>query len=312
MDTNLPKTMRAAQGSSFGDVMEKCLWSKMVTWSPESSRVDDPYVPTEPAHPLVKTATKKDRQTHMILKTLAVALAPGDCRVLSGKTRYLQGPPSFPYIPGGDVCGIFVDTMPNETYSQKGDVVTARFTVAPRDAIAEYARVSTTVCDKVPEGVSPVDAAALASASPSVIVADLIHPNDRVLIVGAGGGIGSHVCQLASSRASYVCGISRSPDRLLKEPLSCDEAIDYTKEDVLESTKFHKEPFDTIIDLWASGMWLRLVENAKKTNSLPSIIKPASQGGRYITTTLDKPTFETENLGKLLMLLLLQPLWRSM
>jgi NADPH:quinone reductase-like Zn-dependent oxidoreductase len=208
-----------------------------------------------------------------------------------------------------------METMPGETYFRKGDVVAARFTVAPRDAIAEYGRVSSTVCDKVDtDKIKPEDAAVLASASPAVCVSEHIKANERVLIFGAGGGVGSHVCQLArkESGASYICGVSCTPGRLLEEPLKCDDAVDYTKEDILNSPKYQNEPFDAIIDLSASGIWLRLVENARKTNgSLPCIVKPASEGGRYITTTSDAPTFSASGMGTLLKLFLFQPLWRS-
>mmetsp|Transcript_38147 Transcript_38147/g.70408 ORF Transcript_38147/g.70408 Transcript_38147/m.70408 type:complete len:400 (-) Transcript_38147:152-1351(-) len=307
----LPKTMKGAQGKSFGDVVAQLLDVQDDVPVP---RLDDPYEPQEAVHPAIRSATKQDRKTHMILKTLAVALAPGDCRVMSGKTRYFQGPPSFPYIPGGDCCGVVMETMPGETYFQKGDVVAARFTVAPRDAMAECARVSSVVCEKVTDTnkIPPEAAAALASASPAVCVADHIRPNERVLILGAGGGVGSHLCQLArKSKASYICGVSSSPERLLQHPLSCDDAVDYTKEDILESAKYQNQPFDTIVDLSASGAWLKLVENARKRKSSASIVKPASQGGRYITITPDEPTFEAKSMWPLLRLFLFKPLGRK-
>merc|ERR1719464_2400053 len=102
---------------------------------------------------MMRSAAVKDRKTHIIIRTLAVSLAPGDCRMLSGKTKRFQGPPyGFPYIPGGDCCGIVIDPGTDDddnNYFQKGDIVAVRFTVAPRDAIAEYARVSSTVCEKI-------------------------------------------------------------------------------------------------------------------------------------------------------------------
>ena len=305
----LPKKMKAAQVTSYGDAFEKILSVKDNVPVP---RLDDPYEPTEPIHPMIKSATKNDRKTHMIIKVLAVALAPGDCRVMSGDTRIFQGPPSFPYVPGGDCCGIVLDTMPDESYFQKGDVVAARFTTAPRDAIGEYGRVSSKVCEKVDiSKIKPEDAAVLASASPAVCFSEHIKKNERVLILGAGGGVGSHLCQLARnlSGASYICGVSRTPDRLLKEPLKCDDAVDYTKEDILLSPMYQKEPFDVIIDLSASGTWLKLV--TMQNGSSGSIIKPASQGGRYVTSTPDAPTFTATSFFKILNIFLFQPLWRS-
>ena len=173
------------------------------------------------------------------------------------------------------------------------------------------------VCDKVidPTNIPPEDAAALASASPAVCISDHIHENDRVLVLGAGGGVGAHLCQLArtTSKASYICGVSCTPDRLLQPPLNCDDAIDYTKENILESPKYQKEPFDTVIDLSASGVWLKLVDNARSgKNRLSGIVKPASEGGRYITITPDKPYFEAKRIWKLLGIFLFKPLGRML
>ncbi|KAL7542672.1 hypothetical protein ACHAWF_007227 [Thalassiosira exigua] len=300
----LPKLMKAALAKNYGDIDEMISVEEAVS-VPD---LHDEFSPTEKIHPLIASAIKKDRQTHMIIKTLAVALAPGDCRVLSGKTRTFQGPPSLPYIPGGDCCGIVVDPG-SSTYFQKGDVVAARFTVAPRDAMAEYGRVSSTVCEKVDTSkVTPEAAAALASASPAVAISHYVRPNERILILGAGGGVGSHFCQLARMKgASYVCGASREPQRLLEPPLSCDDAIDYTQENLYESKKYQQEPFDTIVD-FACGGWPQLMANHRA--NLPPIVKPASQGGRYITITVDTPSFEGRSIIQLMGIFLFRPMAR--
>ena len=301
----VPKTMKAAQGKNFGSIDEVL----SVQESVPTPNLDDPYTPTENIHPLIKMATREDRKTHMIIQTLSVALAPGDCRVLSGRTSRFQGPPSFPYIPGGDCCGIVVQTNPQDDYFQVGDVVAARFTNAPRDAMGEYARVSTTVCEKVDTSlVSPDEAAVLASASPAVVLSESIRPGERVLILGAGGGVGSHLCQLARMKgASYICGVSETPQRLLEEPLACDDAIDYNKESVYELSKYQKERFDTIIDL-ACGGWPELVKNSR--NNLPSIVKPATEGGRFLTPTSDVPWFDGSSMFQLMAVFMFKPLWR--
>lgn len=310
MIASLPSLMKAAQAKDYGDIDAMLSVQEGVA---VPNLQTDQYEPTEPIHPMMRSLTKADRKTHMVIKTLAVAIAPGDCRVLSGKTREFQGPPSFPYIPGGDCCGIVVETQEDEEYFQKGDIVAARFTVAPRDAIAEYARVSTNVCEKVKDTkiLSPEAAAALASASPAVCLSDYVRENERVLVLGAGGGVGSHFCQLARLKgASYICGVSQNPDRLLTDPLNCDAALDYTKESIFASEEYQKEPFDTIIDL-ASGGWPQMVK-AVQVDKLPSIVKPASQGGRFITLSSDTPTFEGRGLLSMLSIFLLKPLGRAL
>jgi NADPH:quinone reductase-like Zn-dependent oxidoreductase len=337
----LPNQMKAAQGKNYGDIDEMLTVEESVPVPSLKEDDEDGYdevfkssAKENGIHPMMKSATKADRKTHMLIKTLAVALAPGDIRVLSGKTRQFQGPLyGFPYIPGGDCCGIVIDPGTgntgsgsddgdnvNSNYFQKGDIVAARFTVAPRDAMAEYARVSSTVCEKVDMtkaakcNITPEGAAVLAGASPAVALCDdFIRPNERVLILGAGGGIGSHFCQLAKrwKNASYICGVgSQDTQRLLDEPINCDDAIDYTKENIFESKLYQQEPFDTIIDLSCGG-WLQLIEQNRNKGSTRSIVKPASMGGRYITITPDTPSFDGSSLLAMMCIFVIKPMWRS-
>jgi hypothetical protein len=87
----LPTTMRAVQGKAYGLIDDMISVEEVVK---VPSLLDLP---------------SKERRDHMVIQVLAIALAPGDCRVLSGTTQELQGPPSLPYIPGGDCCGIVVE-----------------------------------------------------------------------------------------------------------------------------------------------------------------------------------------------------------
>lgn len=250
----------------------------------------------------------------MIIETKAVALACGDCRVLSGKTRKFQGPPSFPYIPGGDCSGIVWQIPPEASedpdYPFKvGDRVAARFSEGPRGALAEFAIIDITVCEKIPENLSFEEGAILASVSPATVLAERINEGERVLIMGAGGGVGSHTCQVMRKQgASYLVGSSLATDRLLQEPLKYDEAINYSLEDPFFIKKFKNDPFDVVVDL-AGGSWLRLMEDCN--NNISSIVKPASQGGRYLTLTPDEAIFEAESLMGILKPFLFIPLWRA-
>jgi NADPH:quinone reductase-like Zn-dependent oxidoreductase len=253
----------------------------------------------------------RQRSHVMIVQTRAVALAPGDVRVLSGKTRELQGPPSFPYIPGGDCSGIVVElpkgvegTLP----FQVGDRVCARFDDIPRGALGEYALVSTKVADKIPDSVSFEEAAALVGASPALVLADYIQEGERVLVIGASGGMGSIFCQMLKHRgAAYVVGVSSSPDFLLDPPIACNEAIDYRTTDVFELSKFQENKFDVIVDLAGKGFSM-LEENVAKNE--PLIVKTAAQGGRFITTIPPVgPIYEMHNWLTVINHFLFATLW---
>ena len=250
------------------------------------------------------------------------------------------GPPSFPYTPGGDVCGVVVAVPPEEEHNSStvpnasnktsslflrspvnncneskckfrvGDKIATRFVNKPMGALGEYALVSPDVCDCVPDGITPEGAAALVSSGTvAVIIADRIQEGDRVLIFGAGGGVGSHLCQLARLQgASYVAGVAHDAKRLMEKPLNCDYAIDYTKTDPFDDVKEWREnPFDVIVDL-SGGVWPRLVE--KSTSQ--SIIKPGNKGGRYITTTPDSPIFEMHSIWAIMSTFMFPSLWRAL
>ena len=278
------------------------------------------------AVPSLSSLSKKKQKDYLILKTLAVSLAPGDVRVLSGLTKELQGPKSMPYIPGGDCCGIIVDISDEKGKHdsidfKKGDLVAARFYDFPFNCLAEYAIVHKAVCEKVQdqeEGVSHDKnvnitneaAAALASATPAILIADAVKKGDRVLVLGAGGGLGSHLCQILREReVSFLVGVSKDPNRLLTAPISCDVAIDYTKENVWNKEEFIANPFDVIIDL-AGGGWPTILNEKKGGKKL--IIKSAKEGGRFVTPTPDNPIFEIHSIWAALKVFLFPSLWRYM
>jgi len=300
-------TMKAAQIIDYGPI------EKMVS-------VED-NVPI----PRLSSIPEKKRHNYLILKTLAVSLAPGDVRTLSGKTKELQGPPSFPYIPGGDCSGIVVEVS-NDTKKGKkddfdvkvGDFVAARFYDFPRNCLGEYAIVHKGTCEKVPvksdknekeeKDITPEAAAALAGASPAICLADRVKKNERVLIFGAGGGVGSHLCQLLRERGvSFIAGVSKNPDRLLEKPLLCDVAIDYTKENIWTKKEFLNEPFDVIFDL-ASGQWPEIIKHSEQKRS---IIKSAKNGGRFLTPTADEAWFEVHSVWAAIKLFVFSPLGRA-
>lgn len=284
----IPSTMRAAQAVTYGLIDEVLTVANTVKV------------------PRLADLPEKERRTSMLIRVHAVSLAPGDVRVISGRTRELQGPRSLPYVPGGDAVGIIVelDKEATDLPFKLGDRVAARFVDGPRGALGEYAIVSTKVADTVPDDMPSVHGAALVSATPAVLLADRVKQGERVLVFGASGGVGSHLCQLLRDRqVSKLVGVSDKPQQLLKPPLLCDEAISYIDQDVFTMYKYVNDPFDVVIDLHGGAFY--------KFGS-QSVVKPASHGGRYLTTTPDQPWYDVHSIWQAIQIFLLPGLWRAL
>jgi NADPH:quinone reductase-like Zn-dependent oxidoreductase len=215
-----------------------------------------------------------------LVQVLACSIAPGDWRVLSGETSLFQRPKSFPYVAGGDVCGVVLQVQPGEKHVKVGDVVVAQFEgTGPSRGLAERALVLTETCVIKPPHVSSVEAAALGSSAPvAMFVARQIKAGERVLVLGGAGGIGTILLQLLKVRsAGFIAATSRDTGLLLS--LGVDRAIDYTKEDVWSIPEFMRDDgkFDVIVDLH---------EKAWPMASQGAILKSARKGGRFLTTVV--------------------------
>jgi NADPH:quinone reductase-like Zn-dependent oxidoreductase len=92
-----------------------------------------------------------------------------------------------------------------------------------------------------------------------------IHSGQKVLIIGAGGSIGTFAVQLAKYFGAEVTGVD-SPGKLdMLRSLGADHVIDYTKEDFTKSA----ETYDVIFDVMGKS-------------SFSGIISSLKQNGRYL------------------------------
>lgn len=71
-----------------------------------------------------------------------------------------------------------------------------------------------------------------------------VQPGQRVLVMGAGGGVGTFAVQLAKAFGAEVTGVCGTPKVDLVRSIGADQVIDYTAEDVTKGPR----RFDLIID----------------------------------------------------------------
>jgi NADPH:quinone reductase-like Zn-dependent oxidoreductase len=203
-----------------------------------------------------------DSKGLMIIRVLACALAPGDVRVLSGKTDWMQLPKGgHPYVIGSDTSGIVNTVSPEETGFQVGDYVVARFDEPkPQGGVAEYRLVKTSLCEKCPDSISPIHSCGLTASSMAAkkIVEKFMKPNDRVLVIGGSGAVGSSVIQYAKlDKARFIAAVSTQED--LCRSLGADKIIDYRKNKWWKMPEFHENDtkFDVVFDLVNGDNWIK-------------------------------------------------------
>lgn len=155
----------------------------------------------------------------------------------------LRGPKNA--VPGMEVAGTIDALGPNVSGVKVGDAVYgagkgsfAEFTIAKRDRIAS-----------MPANVTFEQAAAAPTSGTTALHAvrdkGKAHPGQRVLVIGAGGGVGSFAVQLAKAFGAEVTGVCSSAKVDFVRSLGADDVIDYTKEDFAE----RPTKFDLIVDL---------------------------------------------------------------
>jgi NADPH:quinone reductase-like Zn-dependent oxidoreductase len=118
--------------------------------------------------------------------------------------------------------------------------------------------------------------AALGLAGLAALVSvDAIDPSDGdvVLVVGATGGVGSYVVQLAGSRGASVIATGLPPDEPWLRELGASEVVDYTGDVAAWARERHPEGIDALVD----------VVN-RDSEALSNVAELVKRGGRVATT----------------------------
>jgi alcohol dehydrogenase len=150
--------------------------------------------------------------------------------------------------------------------------------------LQEYARVRAHQLVPLPDNVTFAQAASLpvayGTAQRMMSTHGKVGPDERVLILGASGGVGTGAVLLSKLAGAYViaCGSSESKLRKLTE-IGADAVIDYTKVDIHKEvyTRFgkpHRRTYDGGVDV---------VVNFTGGDTWVPSLRSLKRGGRLLT-----------------------------
>jgi NADPH2:quinone reductase len=179
-----------------------------------------------------------------------IDVAAADVLFLDAVIRYGLATEFFPlrppYIPGNGVAGTVVSVGPNTDGNWIGRQAVAR-TGGNGGGYAQRAAVAVDDLVPVPDGLGLLEAAALlhdGATALGLVESFPIQSGEWVLVVGASGGLGALLVQLARAAGGRVIGAARGPAKLdLAREIGAELAVDDSDPDwpklVLEAANGH-------------------------------------------------------------------------
>jgi len=226
----------------------------------------------------------------VLVKVHAASINSWDLDMLTGRPlehRFFSGilKPSKTKILGCDIAGRVDAVGRNINQFHPGDDVFGDLCEGSWGGFAEYVCARENELTLKPAAMTFEEAA----ASPQAGILALqglcekreISPGHKILINGAGGGVGTFAIQIAKSFGAEVTGVDSTSKLDMMSTLGADYVIDYTKENFTKNGKSYDLILDvktdrSVFDYWrALGTPLVSVPNATK-NFAGSIAKKTS------------------------------------
>jgi NADPH:quinone reductase-like Zn-dependent oxidoreductase len=213
--------------------------------------VQDAYGPAEVLQ-LREIAKPVPADGEVLVRVHAAGLDRGVWHVMAGLPYLVRlvvpsmGPrrPKVP-VRGMDLAGQVEAVGGHVTRFRPGDAV---FGWTDTGSYAEYTSVPEDHLVPMPARLTFEQAAAVPISGLAALqgVRDVgeVKAGQRVLVIGAAGGVGSFAVQLAKASGAHVTGVASTAQAGLVRDIGADEVIDYTRDDVTDGSRH----WDVILD----------------------------------------------------------------
>jgi NADPH:quinone reductase-like Zn-dependent oxidoreductase len=204
------------------------------------------------------TARPSPGPGEVLVKVEAAGLDRGTWHLMTGRPYLMRlmgfgfSAPKEP-VPGLDLAGTVVEVGAGVTRFRVGDEV---FGIG-RGSFAELARAREDKLAHKPASLSFEQAAVLAVSGGTALQAchaARVQRGDRVLVIGASGGVGTYAVQIAKARGAEVTGVASTAKLETVRAAGADRVIDYTACDFTDG----EETYDVILDIGGNTPLRRL------------------------------------------------------
>jgi NADPH:quinone reductase-like Zn-dependent oxidoreductase len=182
-------------------------------------------------------------------------------------------------IQGADLAGVLEAVGKDVTRFQPGDHV---FGIG-KGSYAEYARALEDKLAPKPANLTFEQAAVVAISGLTALQGLRDHgevrEGQKVLIIGASGGVGTYAVQLAKAYGAEVTGVCSTKKVDMVRSIGADHVIDYTREDFAEG----KERYHVILDIGGNSSLSRLRRALTPKGRL--VISGGEADGRWLGGT---------------------------
>jgi NADPH:quinone reductase-like Zn-dependent oxidoreductase len=198
---------------------------------------------------LAETSMPEVGPGDVLVRVHAAALNPADWHILRGDplvARLMGVGLTRPKarVAGTDAAGVVETTGANVRQLRNGDEVLGFC----RGAFAEYACAAADLVVPKPASLSFEQAAAVPIAATTALrgIRDVgeVKAGQRVLVNGAGGGVGTYAVQIAAALGAQVTGVCSTRNIELVRSIGAAHVIDYTREDFAGG----RAKYDVILD----------------------------------------------------------------
>ena len=218
----------------------------------------------------------------VLVRVHAAAVGKGDWLTVQGlpyvaRLRYGLPNPKHP-VPGFDVAGRVEAVGSHVTQLQPGAAVFGWCD----GAFAEYASVPQDQLVGKPANLTFEQAAAVPISGFAALQAlrdtGGVQPGQRVVVIGASGGVGSFAVQLAKAFGAEVTGVCSTKSLEMVRALGADQVIDYTQEDFTRTG----QRYDLILEMAGNRP---LADLRRALTPKGTLVLVGGSGGRWLMGT---------------------------